>query len=149
MALRIVPVRNTDFAHLRDGFVRGLTGRTARAAQAGNKEYESESFGLAVKEFKAMFSQSTKKNLPKGQPLILVRGEDKSFTALYQDLDKEGKVLQNVELGKVGDERIGKLMWLHYLAGKSPASEPARKSVAEGIMELVERPVGTVEAQVV
>jgi hypothetical protein len=38
---------------------------------------------------------------------------------------------------------------LNYLAGKTVASEGARKSIVEGIMEFVERPVGTVATQVV
>ncbi len=48
------------------------------------------------------------------------------------------------EIGRVQDERISRLIWLNYLAGDKVASEGARKSVVEGVMEMVERPVGTV-----
>jgi hypothetical protein len=51
-------------------------------------------------------------------------------------------------LGEVQDERISRAVWLNYLAGKSVASEPARASIVDGIMEFVERPVGTVATQV-
>jgi hypothetical protein len=49
----------------------------------------------------------------------------------------------------VRDERVARLVWLGYLAGGTVASEGARRSVVEGVMELVERPIGTVETQVV
>jgi hypothetical protein len=49
----------------------------------------------------------------------------------------------------VEDERVSRALWLNYLAGKKVASEPARKNIVEGIMEFVERPIGTVAAQVV
>jgi hypothetical protein len=52
-------------------------------------------------------------------------------------------------LGGVHDERLSRAVWLNYLAGKTVASEGARKSIIEGIMEFVERPVGAVATQVV
>jgi hypothetical protein len=51
-------------------------------------------------------------------------------------------------VGEVVDERISRVLWMQYLAGKKVSSEGARKSIIEGIMEYVERPVGTVAAQV-
>ncbi|KAL8948839.1 MAG: hypothetical protein Q9222_004998 [Ikaeria aurantiellina] len=51
-------------------------------------------------------------------------------------------------LGGLEDERISRLVWLGYLAGGNVASEEARKSVVDGVMEIVERPIGTVETQV-
>ncbi|KAI0199445.1 chalcone-flavanone isomerase-domain-containing protein, partial [Astrocystis sublimbata] len=41
---RIVPVRDTDFHHLRDGFVRAITARS----QANNAEFGDETFGAAM-----------------------------------------------------------------------------------------------------
>ena len=48
------------------------------------------------------------------------------------------------EIGLVTDERISRLIWLNYLAGSKVASESARKSIVDGVMELVQKPVGTV-----
>jgi Chalcone isomerase like len=143
-AMRIVPTRNTDFMHLRDGWVRGITGRTQRATQAGNSEFDNESFGEAVRDFKGMFGGGARKSVPKGQTLLLARGAKGAMTAWYKE---DGKPM--MQLGAVTDERISRLVWLGYLAGKTVASESARQSIVDGVMEYVERPVGTVAAQVV
>jgi hypothetical protein len=60
--------------------------------------------------------------------------------------DKKGV---SVRLGAVEDERVSRLIWLGYLGGKTVSSESARQSVVDRAVELVERPVGTVAAQVV
>lgn len=66
---RIVPTRNTDFAHLRDGWVRGITARSQR----GGGEYEDQGFGEAMGEFKAVFGGKGRKGVKKGRVLLLER----------------------------------------------------------------------------
>ncbi|KAI4195242.1 MAG: hypothetical protein LQ350_007301 [Teloschistes chrysophthalmus] len=51
-------------------------------------------------------------------------------------------------VGGMKDERISRLVWLGYLAGGSVASEGARESVVDGVMEIVGRPIGTIGTQV-
>jgi hypothetical protein len=137
-AFRIVPVRDTDFHHLRDGFVRAITSRS----QQDPKAYGDEEFGSAVRQFKTLFNRGS---VPKKKELILSRDGPGKMVILYSD----GKAEQKQVLGEVTDERVSQLLWLNYLAGKKVASEPARQSVIDGVMEFVERPVGTVAAQVV
>ncbi|PTB72306.1 chalcone isomerase [Trichoderma longibrachiatum ATCC 18648] len=138
--LRIVPVRDTDFHHLRDGFVRAIAARSQR-----NPAYNDETFGAAMKEFKALFNRGS---VPKKQELLLCRDGKGALTVMFNS--SRGKEEPKVELlGKVEDERLSRLLWLNYLAGSKVASEPARESIIEGVMEFVERPVGTVASQVV
>jgi len=134
--IRIVPTRNTDFHHLRDAWVRHLTAR----AQANKQEFGDEQFGSAIQEFKVLFNRGS---VPKGKELLLSRDHQGKFAAWYDD-GKNGAQ----RLGQVLDERISRGIWLNYLGGKSVASESARKSIVEGVMEFVERPVGTVATQV-
>ena len=135
--VRIVPTRNTDFPHLRDGFERGINARVkARAGWA-----EDETLGESVQTFKAMFGRG---KLAKGDVMLLERGRQGELKAWVQG-KKESDF---TSMGEVKDERISRLMWLNYLGGKSVASEPCRKSVVEGVMAVVERPVGTAETQV-
>ncbi|PQE32703.1 chalcone-flavanone isomerase protein [Rutstroemia sp. NJR-2017a WRK4] len=150
--VRIVPTRNTDFGHLRDAWVRGLTAR----AQKDRTGYGDEGFAQAVGEFKKVFQKG---EVPKGRELVLVR-EGKGNLEVW--IEGKGKMGYSEgmgpgmgmglgirkRLGVVGDERVARSIWLGYLAGKTVSSEEARKSVVEGVMEFVERPVGTVEAQV-
>ncbi|KUJ21229.1 putative altered inheritance of mitochondria protein 18, mitochondrial [Mollisia scopiformis] len=134
--MRIVPTRNTDFPHLRDGWVRAITAR----AQGNRAEFGDEAFGKSVADFKALFNRGT---VPKQKELLLSRDKQGKLAVWYDD----GKVGAN-RLGDVADERLSRALWLNYLAGKTVASEPARKSIIDGIMEYVERPVGTVATQV-
>jgi hypothetical protein len=136
--IRIVPTRNTDFHHLRDGWVRQIT---ARAQSPINKEeYQDESFGVSMQQFKALFNRGS---VPKQKELLLSRDREGKLVVWYDD----GKRVPQ-RLGDVPDERISRAVWLNYLAGKTVASEDARKSIVDGVMEFVERPVGTVAAQV-
>ncbi|KAI1437426.1 chalcone-flavanone isomerase [Xylaria sp. CBS 124048] len=133
---RIVPVRDTDFHHLRDGFVRAITARS----QGNNAEYGDEAFGTVMKDFRAMFNRG---KAPKSREMLLCRDAAGQLTVTYDD----GKTGMGA-LGQVADERVSRLLWLNYLAGKQVASEPARKNIVEGIMEFVERPIGSVASQV-
>ncbi|KAL0932635.1 chalcone-flavanone isomerase [Colletotrichum truncatum] len=137
-AFRIVPVRDTDFPHLRDGFVRAITHRSSVNKEA----YGDEAFGEAMKEFKRLFSRG---KVPKSKELLLTRDEKGTLEVIFDD----GRSFGRQSCGKVQDERVSLLLWLNWLAGSKVASEPARSSIIDGVMEFVERPVGTVAAQVV
>lgn len=134
--VRIVPTRNTDFGHLRDAWVRSLTAR----AQNDKEEFGDEVFGRNVAEFKKLFNRGS---VPKGKELLLARDRLGKLAVWYDD----GKIGAQ-RLGDVTDERLSRGLWLNYLAGKTVASEGARKSIIDGLMEYVERPIGTVATQV-
>ncbi|KAK4153063.1 chalcone-flavanone isomerase-domain-containing protein [Chaetomidium leptoderma] len=141
-AFRIVPVRDTDFHHLRDGFVRAVQARAGAALMA------DDTFGEAMRQFRAVFNRGS---VPKRKEMVLVRDETGRMSIAYDGgaNKKEGRPAGRQLIGVVEDERVSRALWLNYLAGKKVASEPARKSIVEGIMEFVERPVGTVASQVV
>lgn len=130
--VRVVPVRDTDFPHLRDGFVRAIKPRTQDA--------KDEQFGEAMREFQRIF---TRGKVKQKKELLMLRDRDGRLTMVYDDLKPEEQVL-----GSVDDERISRALWMNYLAGKNVASEEVRKSIVNGIMEFVERPIGTVATQV-
>jgi hypothetical protein len=138
-AFRIVPVRDTDFHHLRDGFVRAIQARSQR-----DKAYNDDAFGEAMKNFKGFFNRG---QVPKKKELMLSRDAQGKLAVLYG----EGGYKQQTErtvMGTISDERLSRLLWLNYLAGNKVASEGARDNIIEGIMEFVERPVGTVATQI-
>ncbi|KAF2758041.1 hypothetical protein EJ05DRAFT_538294 [Pseudovirgaria hyperparasitica] len=160
-AFRVVPVRDTNFNHLRDGWVTGLTNRIQEASQkaqntikdAGTSgqstvsevsEFDDDSMALSMREFKQIFQGRGK--APKGSIILLTRDGRGILDVLYQKNPAGGEVER---IGRLEDERISRLLWLLYLGGKKPSSEEARKDVVSGVMAMVERPVGTVETQVV
>lgn len=137
-AFRVVPVRDTDFHHLRDGFVRAIQGKLPSMSGTGT---DDQAFDEAMRQFRAAFNRGS---VPKKKELLLIRDEKGKLSIEYSDGKKKGRQL----IGAVDDERVSRALWLNYLAGKKVASEPARENIVEGIMEFVERPVGTVVAQV-
>ncbi|KAI1747639.1 chalcone-flavanone isomerase [Xylaria castorea] len=134
---RIVPVRDTDFHHLRDGFVRAIAARS----QGDNAQFGDEAFGVAMRDFKSLFNRG---KVPKTREMLLFRDAAGRLTVTYDD----GKTGMG-SIGRVEDERVSRLLWLNYLAGKQVASEPARTNIVDGIMEFVERPIGTVANRVI
>lgn len=131
--IRIVPVRDTDFPHLRDGFVRAIQARAGKL--------KDEKFGQAMKEFRQVFNRG---KVPKQKELLLLRDRQGRLTMVYDDGKAQGKQI----MGTIDEERISRALWMNYLAGKNVASEEARKNIVHGIMEFAERPIGTVAAQV-
>ncbi|KAL9594015.1 MAG: hypothetical protein Q9219_007260 [cf. Caloplaca sp. 3 TL-2023] len=159
--LRVVPTRSTDFGHMREGWVRSINARSTPGGKANvlGKEEEKQREGLEelVSEFKGIFGGG-RKGLGKGKVLMLNRGvggelgvwaEDDEVPEQQQLVEKKGERGEMKFLGGVADERISRLVWLGYLGGGNVASEDARKSVVDGVMDIVERPIGTVETQVV
>lgn len=136
---RIIPVKDTDFPHLRDGFVRAIAARSQRSAA-----YNDDAFGVAMRDFKALFNRGS---VQKKQELLLCRDEKGLLSVLYSP--DTGYDPKREVMGTFGEERLSRLLWLNYLAGSKVASEPARESIIEGVMEFVERPIGTVATQVV
>ncbi|KAF9691000.1 hypothetical protein EKO04_011213 [Ascochyta lentis] len=170
MAFRVVPCRGTDFKHLQDGWMRGIASRTdevrrkqaelLRQQAAESKsislprpvdegEFADESFGLAMKEFKAIFTGKGK--APKGSVIVLTRNKKGSLGALYQTViqaNGKDKMARPDFLGEVLDPRVSRLVWLLYLGGQNVSSEEARKNIVDGCIAITERPVGTVEGMV-
>lgn len=148
-AWRVSPTRNTDFGHLRDGFVTGINKRTQEArqlAKGAETEYDSDDFGQSIQAFKSIFAGG---KAPKGSILLMVRDQMGNLDMLYQAKpDGSGNEKVTEKLGSVPDERISKLIWLGYLAGDKVSSEAARKGVVSGCVEFAGRPVGSVETRV-
>lgn len=150
-AWRISPTRNTDFAHLRDGWKTGIDKRTAEVRQEARKinpsaetQYDAEDFGLSMRQFMTVFSGG---KAPKGSVMILTRNQQGALDIYFEaQPDKKDKEIQH--LGTVGDERISRLIWMNYLGGDKVSSEAARQGVVDGCVSFASRPVGSVETMV-
>jgi hypothetical protein len=105
------------------------------SGEAG-KEYEDDSFGDAMAEFKTLLNGRGK--TPKGSTVLLTRDENGTLGFIY---DHAG--IKDV-IGTLKDERLSRQVWLGYVGGKNVASEQARRSIVDGVLSLVERPTGTV-----
>lgn len=148
-AWRIAPTRNTDFGHLRDGWITGITNRTREAkaiSRGAETEYDQEDFGQSIGNFKNIFTGG---KAPKGSVMILSRDTNGALDIWFQaNPGASGKDKAVQHLGFVPDERIAKLIWLGYLGGEKVSSEQCRKGVADGCVAFASRPIGSVEAMV-
>ena len=150
-AWRVSPTRNTDFGHLRDGFVTGIHKRVQEAKQRAGTlsvptEYDAEEFGSAIQGFKAIFQGGS---APKGSVLLMCRDSDGALDVLFHAKpNKDGSKDTMEKLGTVSDERIARLIWLGYLAGDKVSSDATRRGVVEGCVGFAGRPVGSAETMV-
>lgn len=128
ISIRIVPVRKTDFGHLRDGFV-----RTLMAHPRFKFENEKGTIGRGITELKRIFSR--KMAVPKGNILYLHRRRNGHLIAEYIEADQEGEGMSHV-LGAVHEPVASELLFLQYLAGKKPSSLDARQSTIQTLARL-------------
>jgi hypothetical protein len=83
--------------------------------------------------------------VPKQKTLLLARDKEGKFSVYFDPSGRnDGKLGDEVQkLGEVTDPRVSHALWLCYLAGAKPASEPARKSIVDGVLEMAGRPAAT------
>ncbi|KAK1922431.1 chalcone-flavanone isomerase-domain-containing protein [Papiliotrema laurentii] len=124
-AVRIVPVRNTDFGHLRDGFTRAIAARQKIARSAGQlTDADEERIAQSTQTLKALFPAQS---VPKGKALTLLRRPDGALTIEY-----EGKIL-----GQVNDSWVSRELMLAYFADKDAISPKLKEDVAEGFQGFI------------
>lgn len=112
--IRITPVRNTDFGHLRDGFV-----KTILACPMTKTKREEVAVG--VEQLRDAF-KGFKGSVPKNHSLYLV-SENSTITMHY-----EGKNGDVKTLGKITEPSISQVLFVLYFSSVKPISEPLRKS---------------------
>ncbi|KAK9350286.1 chalcone-flavanone isomerase-domain-containing protein [Lipomyces doorenjongii] len=121
-ALRIVPVRNTDFGHLRDGFVRSV--------MASIKSHHSiigdADTSDGINQLRSLFSR--KLSVPKNGELMMTMNKSGMLNCTYSPKIKDSEIL-----GTVTDRSVVKALMLHYLAGPQAASEQARVAFADSV----------------
>ncbi|CDW97647.1 hypothetical protein [Sporisorium scitamineum] len=141
--IRIVPVRNTDFNHLRDGFIRALQARLKLALKASRVEAGSsveEQFTRGVQQIKESFPRGS---VPKGSPLDVVVVPQKGGRASL-NFEYGGEVFgqvrsgsEEVKAGKGADEgfTVARELVLAYFAEQGEISTPFKKSVEQGLQQ--------------
>lgn len=140
--LRIVPVRNTDFGHLRDGFVRGVLNHPFYKELVNHPAIPKtdpahiavvDEMGQGVNQLKVAFSR--KMSVPKFNILHLTHNPNGSLGISYYKSQTEVGA-EKIDLGVVNDSNVSKIVVLHYLTGKTPASESGRISAVDGLSAL-------------
>src|SRR5579871_4932971 len=127
MLLRIIPVRNTDYAHLRDGFVRSTL---TRMKMEGEDEERDRTRDDAVAQFKALFPRQKMK---KGEVLtVLKKGHE---LRLYAGENMEE------DLGVVRNDDLARGLLSAYLVGDNVVSPDLQKNLQKRVKEIADTPL--------
>lgn len=127
--IRIVPVRNTDFGHMRDGLVRTTMANPRFKAEGNNEE-----FGEGLAQLKRAFGR--KMTVAKHQILHLNRDRDGTLRIEYFKGNPETSVQEGMAMGAVTVPLVSELLFLQYLSGSKPSSESLRKDAVKGLAQL-------------
>jgi hypothetical protein len=124
LLLRIIPVRNTDYAHLRDGFVRSTQSRLAKYADEDVRKGLVED---SVTMFKALFPKSKMK---KGEVLSIVQKgpELKLYVGDHMEED----------MGSVKNDDLARGLMSAYLVGDSVVSPDLKKKLSAKLTEIAD-----------
>lgn len=124
--LRIMPVRNTDFGHLRDGFI-----RTIMASFLTRKIGQTESFAEGLGEFKRAFSR--KRDVSKGDTINFSR-QKSGILNIYISKQASPNIIES--LGTVKSPDVSRCFFLQYMSGKKPCSPSALESFLHGLLNI-------------
>ncbi|KAL7005279.1 poly(A)-binding protein binding protein [Cystobasidiomycetes sp. EMM_F5] len=115
--VRIVPVKNTDFGHLRDGFVRAMLARLNFATKSqAISEAQAETAALAIDTFKSFFPTG---KVPRGNSLLLGRRAKDGALLVVYEVEHCGRLL-----GTLSDTFLSKQLLLAYFADNGKEISP-------------------------
>ncbi|KDN44075.1 hypothetical protein K437DRAFT_142541 [Tilletiaria anomala UBC 951] len=156
--IRIIPVRSTDFAHLRDGFTRAVQARLKVLRKLSPQLLTAEvdeHLSASIQHLKSIFPKAS---LPKGAALDLVFAPAEPATSVRAGrgsaaqqgarmaltLEYGGKLLGRVDpppsdvtAGKQNMLSVASELFLAYFADKDAISAPFKQSVAEGLKSIL------------
>jgi hypothetical protein len=125
LLLRIIPVRNTDYAHLRDGFIRSTQTRLTKYTEDDpRKELVDES----ITAFKALFPKS---KLKKGEVLSIVQTGAELRLLAGDDMEED--------LGSVKNDDLARGLMSAYLVGDNVVSPDLQKKLQKKLLEIAEQ----------
>lgn len=137
-AIRIVPVRPTDYNHLKGGLSRAIQSR-AKAARKSNllSPEADQALSHSIQELVDAFPRST---LAKGRTLDMVISPASSGKQGFLDLTliEEGKIFGRVKAPSYAEKQftVPRQLLLAYLADKDEISKPFKQSIVEGIEKI-------------
>ncbi|GME89363.1 unnamed protein product [[Candida] boidinii] len=128
---RIVPVRNTDFNHLRDGLTRSIKNSAEfKSLVRDNLNDEKDRFATGLLELRDCFS--TRKGSAKtGTQLLLELNTDNTLNISFQDSDKHV-----YKMGTVKEPLVGRILFLQYLNKQNPLCREAMQISVDSLSSI-------------
>lgn len=123
MIVKITPIRNTDFNHLKDGLSKSTMSHP-------DAKTHSEEMSKGIDEFKNAFT--VKGSVPKNDDLFIKKNRDNTLELFHQK--KTGEIKK---LGVCNNPLVGKCLFAKYLSVPKPLSPSAQEMFVEKVVELV------------
>lgn len=124
MVAKITPIRNTDFNHLKEGLIKSIL-------KHPDAKKDQEKLSRGLQELKDAFIR--KGSVPKNDDLLLELQANGSLQMYYWSR----KSKKMIELGRVDEPFIGKLLFSEYLSGPKPLSKGTRDTFVSKISKMV------------
>jgi Chalcone isomerase like len=125
LILRIIPVRNTDYAHLRDGFVRSTMTRLRKFSDEDEtKAYVEDS----ITKFKSLFPKS---KLKKGEVLSIMQDGPELKLFVGKEMEEE--------LGSVKNDDLARGLMSAYLVGDNVVSPDLQKKLRTRVLQIADQ----------
>lgn len=121
-AVRITPIRNTDFGHMRDGLTKSIL------ANPMAKNHRDE-VATGVEDLRTVF-QGYRGSVPKNKTLWVV--SDTQTTSLHNTVNSIE------DMGSIKEQIISRVLLVSYLSNLQPLSQPLRKSFVSYVTSLVQ-----------
>ncbi|KAG7860110.1 hypothetical protein KL919_002815 [Ogataea angusta] len=133
---KIVPVRNTDFNHLRDGLIKSIKSNPKYKELVKRGDGTDEKLSAGLDQLRKAFG-ARKVTASKNSTLMLQLLSDGKLALSFQQYTTRDKMAEPFSMGVVEEPLIGRLLFLSYLSGAKPLSEPARSKAIDGFISLL------------
>ncbi|KAH3668481.1 hypothetical protein OGAPHI_002235 [Ogataea philodendri] len=133
---KIVPVRNTDFNHLRDGLIKSIKSNPKYKELTKADDGSDEKLINGLDQLRKAFG-SRKMTAFKNSTLMLQLLGDGKLVVTFQQYTTRDQMADPISLGVVEEPLVGRLLFLSYLSGQKPLSEAARSKAVEGFSSLL------------
>lgn len=125
LILRIIPVRNTDYAHLRDGFIKSATSRLKKYPEGDERKDLVET---SITKFKALFPKS---KLKRGEVLSIM--QDGAELRLFA-----GENMQE-DWGAVKNDDLARGLMNAYLTGENVVSPDLQRKLRTKVLQIADQ----------
>ena len=124
LLLRIIPVRDTDFSHLRDGFVKSTMSRLRRYPDGDERKDNLEE---SIMKFKSLFPKA---KLKIGEVLSIVQSGPELRLFVGDSMQED--------LGDVRNDDLARGLMSAYLVGDNVVCPDLQKNITKKILQIAD-----------
>ncbi|ODV92953.1 hypothetical protein CANCADRAFT_95547 [Tortispora caseinolytica NRRL Y-17796] len=129
LVLRIVTARNTDFGHLRDGFVRAVLAHPYAKSLLEMENERGEAFAHGIEDLRKAFGR--KVSVPKHKELLLYRRSNGELDIFAEIGDTREQI------GTVHNSEVSQFLFQQYMNPEKPSSPTAYNDMCRNFAQMI------------